>query len=64
MYIHKLDDIVNKYNNKYHKSIKVKLVGVKSSKYIELIKKIITKVQVGDHVGISKNNFFFAKGSN
>ena len=30
-YIDKLDDIVNKYNNTYHNTIKMKLVDVKSS---------------------------------
>ena len=33
-YIDKLDDIVNKYNNTYHRTIKMKLVDVKSSMYI------------------------------
>ena len=28
-YIDKLDDIVNKYNNRYHRTIKMKPVGVK-----------------------------------
>ena len=36
MYIDKLDDIVNKYNNTYHSTIKMKLVDVKSSTYINL----------------------------
>ena len=31
VYIDKLDDIVNKYNNTYHNTIKMKLVDVKSS---------------------------------
>ena len=31
----KLDDIVNKYNNTYHSKIKMKLVDVKSSIYID-----------------------------
>ena len=35
VYIDKLDDIVNKYNNMYHKTIKVKPVDVKSSIYID-----------------------------
>ena len=33
--IHKLDDIVNKYNNTYHSTIKMKPVDVKPSTYIE-----------------------------
>ena len=39
VYIDKLDDIVNKYNNTYHKKIKIKPVDVKSSSYIDSIKK-------------------------
>ena len=35
VYIHKLDDIVNKYNNKYHSTNKMKPVDVKPSTYIE-----------------------------
>ena len=31
MYIDKLNDIVNKYNNTYHSKVKVKPVDVKSS---------------------------------
>ena len=31
VYIDKLDDIVNKYNNTYHNTIKMKHDGVKSS---------------------------------
>ena len=34
VYIDKLDDIVNKYNNTYHSNIKMKPVDVKSSTYI------------------------------
>ena len=35
VYIHKLDDIVNKYNNTYHSTNKMKPVDVKPSTYIE-----------------------------
>ena len=44
VYINKLDDIMNKYNNKYHRTMKMKPVDVKSNNYIDLIKKIIRKV--------------------
>ena len=37
-YINKLDDIVNKYNNAYHITIKMKPVDVKSTTYIDFIK--------------------------
>ena len=40
-----IDDIVNKYNNTHHSTIKMKLVGVKSSTYIlTLIKKLMKKL--------------------
>ena len=32
-YIDKLDDLVNKHNNTYHRIIKMKLVDVKSRTY-------------------------------
>ena len=35
VYIDKLDDIVNKYNNTYHSTIKMKPVDVKPSTYID-----------------------------
>ena len=35
MYIDKLDDIDNKYNNTYHSSIKMKPVDVKLNAYID-----------------------------
>ena len=34
VYLGKLDDTVDKYNNTYHSTIKVKLVDVKSNTYI------------------------------
>ena len=57
VYIDKLDDIVNKYNNTYHRTIKMKLVDVKSNTYIyfnEENKKEGPKFKVGDYVRISK----------
>ena len=35
VYIENLDDIVNKYNNAYHSTIKMKPIDVKSSTYID-----------------------------
>ena len=35
MCIDKLDDIVNEYNNAYHRTIKMKLVDVKDNTYID-----------------------------
>ena len=40
VYIDKLDDIVNKHSNKNHSTIKMKLVDVKSSTYIDSSKEI------------------------
>ena len=39
VYIDKLDDIVNKYNNIYHRTIKMKLVDVKPNIYTDFNKK-------------------------
>ena len=36
VYIDKLDDIVNEYNNTYHRTIKIKPIDVKSSIFIDL----------------------------
>ena len=35
VYIDKLNDIVNKYNNAYHATIKLKPVDVKDNTYID-----------------------------
>ena len=40
MCIHKLDNIVNKYNNTYHITIKMKPVDAKSNTYIGSSKEI------------------------
>ena len=40
VYINKLDDIVNKYNNICHRTIKVKPIDVKGNTYIDLVKKL------------------------
>ena len=39
VYIDKLDDIVNKYNNTYHSTIKMNPVDVKSTHILTLVKK-------------------------
>ena len=52
-----LDDIVNKYNDTYHSTIKVKPVDVKSITYIDSSKEINNnnpKFKIGDIVRISK----------
>ena len=63
--IDKLDDIVNKHNNTYHSTIKMKPVDVKSSTYIEASKEVNQKdpkFKIGDTVRISKYKNIFAKG--
>ena len=65
VYIDKLDDIVNEYNNKYHKTIKMKPTGVEDNIYIDFEKNSNDKdpkFKVGDHVRISKYKNIFAKG--
>ena len=54
VYIDKLDDIVNEYNNAYHRTIKIKPIVVKDNIYINTL--------IGDHVRISKYKNIFAKG--
>ena len=64
VYIDKLDDIINKYNRRYHNAIKMKPVDVKSSTYINSSKEINDKDPtfiVGDIVRISKCKNIFAK---
>ena len=57
VYIDKLYDIVNKYNNTYYSTIKMKPVDVKSNTYIDSSKEIIDKdrkLKIGDLDRISK----------
>ena len=59
VYIDKLDDIVNEYNNTYHRTIKMKPVDVKDNAYIDFIKQVNdkdSKYKVGDHVRILKGS--------
>ena len=65
MYINKLDDIINEYNNTYHTTIKMKPIDVKDNTYINTDKEINNKdpkFKVGDRVRISKYKNTFAKG--
>ena len=62
MYIDKLDDIVNKYSNTYHSTIKIKPVDVKSNTYIRCIREINDKdpkFKTGDIVKIKKHKKTF-----
>ena len=70
VFIDKLDDIVNKYNNIYHRTIKMKLVDVKDNTYIDStelqsskeVNNKDPKFKAGDHAKISKYKNIFAKG--
>ena len=51
VYIDKLDDIVNEYNNTYHRTIKIKPVDVDDNTYIDFEKEANDKdpkFKVGD----------------
>ena len=65
VYFDVLDDIVNKYNNTVHKTIKMKPIDVTDDSYAEYnedFNKKDPKFKVGDHVRISKYKIVFAKG--
>ena len=64
VYIDKLDDIVNEYNNTYHTTIKMKPINVKDNTYINTDKEINNKdpkFKVGDRLRISKYKNILAK---
>ena len=66
VYIDKLDDTVDEYNNTYHTTIKMKPIGVKDNTYINTDKEIndkSPKLKVGDHVRISKYKNIFVKAT-
>ena len=65
VYIDKLDDIVKKYLDTYHRKNKMKLVNVKSSTYMNTGKEINNKdpkIKIGDIVRISKYKNIFGRG--
>ena len=64
VYIDKLDDIVNKYNNTYYRTIKMKPVNVNSITSVNSSKEVNEKdpkLKTGDIVRISKYKENFAK---
>ena len=64
VHVYKFDDIVNKYNNTSHETIKMKPVDVKSSTYINSCKEIDDrdpKFEISDIVRISKYKNIFGK---
>ena len=64
VYYDVLDDVVNKYNNTKHNTIKMKPIDVKNSKrvYIDEHNEKDSRFKVGDRVRISKFKNIFAKG--
>ena len=63
--IDKLGDAVNKYNNTYHSTIKMKPVDVKSNTYLNSSMESNDedpKFKIGNIVRISKYKNIFAKG--
>ena len=65
VYFDVLDDIVDEYNNTYHRTIKMKPLDVKSdsfTKYNKESNEKDPKFKIGDHVRISRNKNNFAKG--
>ena len=65
LYIDKLDDIVNEYNNTKHRTTKMKPIDVKDNTYIDFGKEVNDsdpKFKVGDPVRKSKHKNNFAKG--
>ena len=65
VYFDVLNDIVDEYNNTYHKTIKMKPTDVKSNSFAEYNEESNEKdpkFKVGDHVRISKYKNNFAEG--
>ena len=65
VYINKIDQIVDKFNNTYHKTIKMKPVDVKSGTYIDFEtenNERDSKFRIGNHVNIFKHRSIFANG--
>ena len=65
VYFDVLDDIVNKYNNTVHGTIKTKPIEVTDDSYVEYnenFNKKNPKFKVGDNVRISKYKNIFSKG--
>ena len=65
VYINKLHDIVNEYNNTYHRTIKMRPADVKDNTYVNFEKEVNNKdpkFKIGDHIRISKYKNIFANG--
>ena len=65
VYIHKLNDIVDEYNNTYHRTFKMKPADLEHNTYIDFKKEVSDKdpkFRVGDHARISKYKNNVTKG--
>ena len=64
VYYDVLDDVVNKYNNTKHSTIKMKPIDVKNNKsvYLDEHNEKDSRFKVGDRVRISRYRNIFAKG--
>ena len=65
VYFNVLDDIINKYNNTVHRTIKMKPIDITSDSCAEYNKNSNVakpRFKIGDHVRISKYINIFAKG--
>ena len=65
VFFHVLDDIVRKYSNTYHKTIKMKPIDVKNHSFARYNKESNEKdpkFKVADHIRISKYKNIIAKG--
>ena len=66
VYIDKLDDIIDKYNNTYHTTIKMKPIDVKDNTYINTDEEINNKdpkFKVGDPVRHQNTKTFLLKAT-
>ena len=64
VYVDKLDDAVNEYNNTYHRTIKMRPIKIKDNTYFDYIKEVNNKdpkFKVDEHVRISKYKIFLLK---
>ena len=65
VYFDVLNDIVNEYNNTYHKAIKMKPIDVKNDSFAENNEESNEKdpkFKVNNHVRISQNKNIFVEG--
>ena len=64
VHIDKLNDILNEYNNTYHRTIKMKPVDVRDNTYIDIEKEVndMDPKFIGDYVRICKLKNIIAKG--